>query len=393
MKTALRIQRVARRRKSNKPKRALSTIVALAVCCWCASRIWTDFRPPLVEQEKKQEKQNRSDGDGLQRIRPSSADQNVAMTEEIGPVSHPEHWADSDAEYDRQPDFGGLIVRALGPSFQRTIPSNEIELYNAFREELEQNSSKRELSILGKQEEDVNELVDNSSKARKELQHHYEYELGLGYDDDMKDGKVLSCRTPAAWSQQSNPVCNIVHEHSVSSAACATTSQRSINPEFVAVNMNSNGIMAYIWRLSRRNLENETLILKTIKIFDESSSMVAQLRKAQTDALFLDRLSISNRVIDLYGQCGLSVLTEYASGSLSSSLWPTEHRTKDDDFLDMLQSSLFKHHQLNNLTLSEQVDIALAMAESIAELHGFQVSTGAYLRMKMLCFDEPTALL
>lgn len=92
------------------------------------------------------------------------------------------------------------------------------------------------------------------------------------------------------------------------------------------------------------------------------------------DALVSERLSASPRIADIYAHCGLGIVAEFfRHGDAESVILPhtKHHRNKDYTSLSSSSSSDLPSIPQNNLTATEKLHIALDMAETIAELHGF----------------------
>lgn len=81
----------------------------------------------------------------------------------------------------------------------------------------------------------------------------------------------------------------------------------------------------------------------------------------------MERLSSSPRVIDIYGFCGTSVLLEAMASDLHTKIIAGDGFASQND-LDELDDV----NPLNNFTTSEKLQIALAMVESLADIHGFE---------------------
>jgi serine/threonine protein kinase len=80
----------------------------------------------------------------------------------------------------------------------------------------------------------------------------------------------------------------------------------------------------------------------------------------------LEHLSASDRIIDIYGYCGT---IEAAKGDVVAEMVPTsgyiQHNNLDQKQIDDV-------HPMKNLTLLEKLDMALVMAESLADFHGYK---------------------
>lgn len=90
--------------------------------------------------------------------------------------------------------------------------------------------------------------------------------------------------------------------------------------------------------------------------------------KVHKDAIVLEGFSHSPQVLDIYAHCGTSVLIEPMATELYYRIVPGDGLDSQER-LDKLDNV----YPNNNLTASEKLQIALTMAESIADLHGFAV--------------------
>ena len=73
----------------------------------------------------------------------------------------------------------------------------------------------------------------------------------------------------------------------------------------------------------------------------------------QTEAMIMDQLTPSRNIVDMFGFCGISLLVDYIQGPSSDHIVITGNSSSLD------------------LNPTEKLNIALDMAEGIAELHGF----------------------
>jgi len=105
--------------------------------------------------------------------------------------------------------------------------------------------------------------------------------------------------------------------------------------------------------------------------------------KTRVDGLVMERLSASPRITDMYGFCATSVMTEPLPGEIWGEAVPTKRTIQKNELRDE------KHlDPKNNYTPTEKVEMALDLAEALAELHGFaggmivhdDIDLGQYLR-------------
>ncbi len=89
------------------------------------------------------------------------------------------------------------------------------------------------------------------------------------------------------------------------------------------------------------------------------------------DALIMERLTASPRIVDVYGHCAASVLTEFLPKELDYVAVPYQSRTRQQQIHEK-QKQEMKVKPVNNLTMTERLDVSIQMAETIADLHGFK---------------------
>ena len=90
------------------------------------------------------------------------------------------------------------------------------------------------------------------------------------------------------------------------------------------------------------------------------------LAKNQREALIMERLSSSPRIVNIYGHCGTSVVAEAGDDSVAKAIVPDSgiaNRTVLEQ-LPFIPS-------FNTYTPIEKLDLALEMSKAIADIHGF----------------------
>jgi hypothetical protein len=89
--------------------------------------------------------------------------------------------------------------------------------------------------------------------------------------------------------------------------------------------------------------------------------------KVHQEAIILERMSNSPRILDIYAHCGTTVLVETMKSDIHQLIVPGRGYTSQKR-LDMMPDV----HPQNNLTNSEKLQISLSMAQSLADLHTFE---------------------
>jgi len=137
------------------------------------------------------------------------------------------------------------------------------------------------------------------------------------------------CTPMADWQEKYYPTCNGLHEISLGEPATFSgwntsrndTSSNDDHPNNQSSAFSTTDLVELLslsgsWRSAWRktNQFNETVVLKLLRYhnreFDHES-----FRYHRIDAMAMERLTSSPYIVDIYGFCGESVLTEYATGS------------------------------------------------------------------------------
>eukprot|EP00934_Nitzschia_sp_Nitz4_P007121 Nitzschia sp. Nitz4//scaffold52_size167869//93974//95935//NITZ4_002283-RA/size167869-snap-gene-0.227-mRNA-1//-1//CDS//3329554056//7111//frame0 len=115
---------------------------------------------------------------------------------------------------------------------------------------------------------------------------------------------VGECVPMQSWQTTFHPLCNGMHE--VSMADTLETEDLQL--------FGTKGFWRYAWRVDVPHVhEKDTMVLKTLKY--EHNFEDAHFEHDRVDAVAMERLTSSPHVINVFGFCGHSVLTEYADGS------------------------------------------------------------------------------
>lgn len=86
------------------------------------------------------------------------------------------------------------------------------------------------------------------------------------------------------------------------------------------------------------------------------------------DAIVSERLTFSDRIVDLYGHCGVSILSEFFPGGDFENLAIAGTGYAKQVDLDKLSDV----RPQNNFTTLQKLQIAHEMAEAVAEIHNFE---------------------
>jgi hypothetical protein len=112
------------------------------------------------------------------------------------------------------------------------------------------------------------------------------------------------------------------------------------------------------------------MVLKQLKLpedDDDTDHTVnpVSLSKVQKDAIVMERLTASPRIVDAYGYCGTSILAENMPFEVAEHMVPGTGNA-DQEELDQLPAL----RPVNNYTIEEKLNMAIEMSEALADLHG-----------------------
>jgi serine/threonine protein kinase len=124
------------------------------------------------------------------------------------------------------------------------------------------------------------------------------------------------CVPMADWQTSFYPSCNAVHELGLA--------QVGQGPETSFDLFGKKGYWRNAWKV-KGNKGDDVFVLKTLKI--EHNFEEAHFEHDRVDAVAMERLTGSPHVIDIFGFCGHSVLTEYADGKRLGSVADKSRKT------------------------------------------------------------------
>jgi len=166
------------------------------------------------------------------------------------------------------------------------------------------------------------------------------------------------------WGSKLYPVCNDFHETTLDRAP-------SVSQEY-DIRYLGHGYYRHAWIYGRNDTRgSESFVLKSLRSkfrlkFDQESMM-----QVQKEAIVMDSLTASPRIVDIYGLCGTSVLVEAMESTATPHVIPNEKHTNQSK-LEIIQDRANDVVPMNNLTVLQRLNWATMMAESIADLHGYK---------------------
>jgi serine/threonine protein kinase len=229
------------------------------------------------------------------------------------------------------PDYGGLVYRSVP---FRNISQQGNQFYVSGRT--------KELEVMN---------VD------KKLSHYY-------LNDEDFNGADEECQRNN-WRSKHFPVCNNVHESPLHYGDRLQTYN---------VQWRGAGTFRMSWLLAKGGA---SIIYKVVKFSTQYTyKMFYQMH---LEAIIMERLTKSPRIVSIYGFCGTTIFAEPMAEEVTPDIIPGKKDKRyniyktgflEQEELDKLQTH--DVHPMNNLTLQQKLDYATVMAESIADIHGFE---------------------
>jgi hypothetical protein len=226
-------------------------------------------------------------------------------------------------------DFGGLVFVSLrDPSrFRREIDPHDGDKYEKERKFQVENMDKSVLSPLYWHDDELDQVV---------------------------------CHRPN-WRNSYFPNCNDFHEIDLSRDFVEGIESENDQP-YDSYRFN-HGFYREAWLVNDVQ-RSEGTVLKTLR--GKHDFTPRTMRMVQRDAIIMERLTSSSRIIDMYGHCGTSITVEPISYELELYAVPKGYMKKEE------LADKYDVNPQNDFTATEKLEMALEMAESLAVLHGYE---------------------
>jgi hypothetical protein len=242
------------------------------------------------------------------------------------------------------PDFGGLDL-LRNPSFNLTTSSRQPR----------KNASSRPARKVQPNDHEVAEQFWIKTHRDTPLRNDYEPAEAIA-------DKPKKCRRPS-FKNRYYPSCNIFHEKDLSRDYDPEQAESMAGDDQVYDTFLINhGYYRDVWVVDQPSFRIKT-IMKTMrwKHNIEHSTLMETLM----DALVMERLTASPRIVDIYGNCGTAVWVEAIPFEVEEVI------VHGDGYIKPEQLSNPELRSYNEYTPQEKLDMALAMAESLADMHGY----------------------
>lgn len=203
-------------------------------------------------------------------------------------------------------------------------------------------------------DEEAAELNWNQQKrSHKKLKTYYEHA------ENLEDIESI-CRSPN-WKHMYNPTCNNLHEVDLMNDYPSGHVRLKDTQQLDAFYIN-HGYYRDVWVLDNHHGDEKSVLKVSRWKHDYRLSLLQEILR---DALVMERLTASPRIVDIYDHCGTAVRVEAIPYEIEDVIVPDGN---------MQQNELHDESDVqpqNDYTATEKLEIALDMVESLADLHGF----------------------
>jgi serine/threonine protein kinase len=269
----------------------------------------------------------------------------------------------SDFEMDLKPDFGGIVYEPSSERKKLHHPNHRATSIDSQRYELYRS-----------------ELISSMNKEKISKEFYF--------TEDLED-EEQTCRR-VNWVSNTYPNCNAVHE--LASLFDTEKEHQEYNVTYLkyvfftcgiqlglylldslvcsrmccySFSYYSSGCYRDAFRYDRTGAEE--FVLKRMRLKDKFVWNFKDLARIQREAIIMEKLSASPHILDMYSHCGTSVLLEAMAGDIDSKIIPGSGYASKKKL-----AALDDVYPANNFTALEKLQISLAMAESLADIHGYK---------------------
>jgi mitogen-activated protein kinase kinase kinase 7 len=166
------------------------------------------------------------------------------------------------------------------------------------------------------------------------------------------------------WQTLSFPNCNNIHEIDLREALGLSRRERENKGSTnIQAGYIGSGLWRNVWKVypngpmtQADGMVSKPAVLKTM--IKEHDVDERNLDRHRRDALVMERLTSSANIIDVYGFCGNTILSEYVSAGLDRIIFDDEHNDRSNETVSVSRES-----SLGRLRL------ALGVAKGVAALH------------------------
>eukprot|EP00535_Pseudo-nitzschia_heimii_P008804 CAMPEP_0197185296 /NCGR_PEP_ID=MMETSP1423-20130617/11646_1 /TAXON_ID=476441 /ORGANISM="Pseudo-nitzschia heimii, Strain UNC1101" /LENGTH=617 /DNA_ID=CAMNT_0042636321 /DNA_START=147 /DNA_END=1997 /DNA_ORIENTATION=+ len=257
------------------------------------------------------------------------------------------------------PDFGGLDVLSIRMSKPGTTSTNNDKSNG--RDAVVKDRRLSDEPVAPPRLIDPNDerlAFEEWEKLREDDPHQPTSDM---HPEELED-KKRTCRAPS-FHRKYLPTCNAIHEIKLYEDFDEERAKRPGDDQFYDSFYISHGAFRMVWILHQFSPVEMKSALKVTRY--KKNWEPRYFWYTLNDAMVMEKLTGSPRIVNIYGHCGGTVWVEAMPHELEEIVVPGEGMAKQKDLPDIVKPK-------NDFKVEEKLDIALRMAESIADLHGFR---------------------
>lgn len=216
----------------------------------------------------------------------------------------------------------------------------------------------------------TDEDLGESTLGRRAQAYHKD-EMNYEYVESIED-QPQECRRPS-WKNRYYPTCNALHDLDLTRDYDSDEAQTVPgDDQFFDSFYISHGYYRDVWVVHQPDLNVKTILKKTRYKHSYSRSTFFNVLQ---DALVMERLAASPRIVDVYGHCGTAVWVEAIPYEVEEVIIHGDgfvDPQEKDQLTEVSPEGQTLPKPLNEFTVPEKLEMALEMAMSLAEMHGFK---------------------
>ena len=308
-------------------------------------------------------------------------------------------------------DYGGLTYKSIRNenTFARVISTDSDDAFGAFEPasiassytSLKTRNRRRKATTGSYPEFDSHGTkVLRDKTVLKGLETYYDDDSVKIFPKSNDYKKIPRACKKTEFAHNYFPTCNAFHEHDLGRVYDDPKKMIHQRPENeIYKKYLAHGFYRDVWIVedqpwiwpTRYPKENEQLPSKKFGVEDEArtSEMITKAYRStalktfqmkhpfsdehweevQLEAIIMESMTKSPRIMDLYGHCGFSTMVEVVPIEFEEVVVPGEGYESHDKVEKRNKNGV---QPFNNFTATEKLTFALEMAESLADIHGFE---------------------
>lgn len=192
------------------------------------------------------------------------------------------------------------------------------------------------------------------------------------FDDDIvrtsdEESYLKGCRRTSI-NRLHRPTCNKIHEHDMYTSIAEQLLMFLGNGAYRdAFRIRTSPLLYNVDDTTDDGTSITSAVFKSMALSNEDydEQFISHMEMSRLDALVMNLLSQSPRIVDIYGHCGLALMTEYCPTELETNIISKEWY--DGTYLPDLEK---EPTAKNKLSVGDKLQLALDLAKPIADMHG-----------------------